>query len=196
MVNALTAVWMLSNITVEIMVAYNPLNLDSIFTVTKISANVFQLWKSLLPHPLFTVETADTWCIVLTIINSKQRWLPMNVFPWQLLFGSMPYMQTNIFLRKGFWSKSHVLTNFSTISHTEFRIFDHIIDAVIRNTCYAMNYNDMTLTKKLHMQFRIWAHKNVTKLKKWIFIRILKSNMFFGTPCICISKTKKHTTNH
>ena len=41
--NALTAVWILSNITGEIMLAYNTLNLDSIFTVTKISTNVFQL---------------------------------------------------------------------------------------------------------------------------------------------------------
>ena len=38
--STLTAVWMLSYITVEIMVAYDPLNLDSIFTVTKISYNV------------------------------------------------------------------------------------------------------------------------------------------------------------
>ena len=40
---AFTAVWMLFNITTEIMFAYNPLNLDSIFTVTKMSTNVFQL---------------------------------------------------------------------------------------------------------------------------------------------------------
>ena len=43
--NAFTAVWMLSNITIEIMLAYNPLNLASIFIVTKISTNVFQLRK-------------------------------------------------------------------------------------------------------------------------------------------------------
>ena len=93
---ALTAVWMLPNTTVEIMVAYNPLNLDSIFTVTKITTNVLQLRKSLLPHPHFTVETADTCCIVLTIINRKackQCWLPKDVFPWQWLFSSMPYMR-------------------------------------------------------------------------------------------------------
>ena len=39
--NELIAVWMLSDIPVEIILAYNPLNLGSIFTVTKISTNVF-----------------------------------------------------------------------------------------------------------------------------------------------------------
>ena len=121
--NAPTEVWLLSNITIEIMLAYNPLNLDSIFTVTKISTNVFQLWQSLLPHPLVTVETTNTWCIVLTIINCKPRkqcWLPMDVFPWQLLFSSMPYMQKNIFLRKGFWSKYNFLTNIRTSATLNF----------------------------------------------------------------------------
>ena len=40
---ALTAAWVLCNITIEIILAYNPLHLDSIFTVTKLSTNVFQL---------------------------------------------------------------------------------------------------------------------------------------------------------
>ena len=42
--NALTAVWMQLNINVEIMPAYNPLNLDSIFSYCyQIPTNVFQL---------------------------------------------------------------------------------------------------------------------------------------------------------
>ena len=73
----------------------------------------------------------------------------MDVFPWQLLFSSMPYMQKNIFLRKGFWSKYHFLTNFSpTISHTEFCEFDDTIDIIIRNShmlCH--NNNEMVLYK-------------------------------------------------
>ena len=70
--------------------------------------------------------------------------------------------------------------------------FNDTIDDVIRNTCYAMNNNDMSLNNNFHMHFHIWAHKNVIKLNNWVFIRILKCNMLFGTPCIWSHSTSSY----
>ena len=71
----LTVVWMLSYSTVGNMLAHNTLQLDSI--LYEISTNSFPLLKSMLPHPLFAVETAD--CLIhsfdLYANNIRNLWM-------------------------------------------------------------------------------------------------------------------------